>query len=108
MAGYAALKASAAATSWLRSRNGHGPARRASSSQIRVNLLPSASLSRGVLEQVVHWHPPARHGRFRVRDVAAPVDRRSIGALGAVASDDILAEQVHVPDDERAGRKIVG
>ena len=50
-------------------------------------------------KQIIHLHLPPRHRRLRVGDLAPAEERRMIGGGGRVFADDVLGQQVYVPND---------
>jgi len=59
-------------------------------------------------KKIIDRHPPAWHGWFSFCNVPASIDRRVIRITGPVHPDDLLTEDVYVPDHKRPRLEIVG
>ena len=60
-------------------------------------------------KKIIHRHRPTGNGGLGGGDLPAPVDGCGMVSVAiAVDADHVVAQQVHVPNDERAGSEVIG
>ena len=61
-----------------------------------------------LLEEVVYRHCPSGNGWLGFRHFTTPINHRLARPTRAIYLDDIITEQIYIPNDQRAGGKIIG
>jgi len=60
------------------------------------------------LEEIIYRHCPSGNGWLGFRHFTTPINHRLARPACAIYLDDIIAEQIYIPNDQRAGGKIIG
>ena len=66
------------------------------------------SFGAALLEEIIYRHRPSGNGWLGFRRFATPINHGPTRLACAIHLDDIVAEQIPIPNDERAGGEIIG